>query len=201
LNTVSYDLSDLTPEKCSADGYIKILLFLHLYYLYKSKNPSGWMACGTEDSIYTDLFTIKIPNLPSHHKRVLEEELASIKSKYEELSINPHTLTFLPTLKRIKDLTEDGLYLMLFIEYSHTEPGHFVLIVGTDGNDILYKDSYGVEQVYRFVFGKRFRLRSNYYYAKSCSLVIPTQSTELLTPRQAIENYRNLKRTLGIDGS
>jgi hypothetical protein len=154
------------------------------------------MVCGTEDSIYTELFTIKIPNLPSQHHTVLEKELADIKTKYEELNITLHVLRFLPTLERIKDLTEDGLYIMLFIEFSPEKSGHFVVIVGTDGNEILYKDSYGLEQVYRFVFGKRFRWNSNYYYAKLCSLIIPTQSRANLTPRQSIENYRDLKRKL-----
>ncbi len=201
LNTVNYDLTDLTPEKCSSGGYLKILFFLHLFYLYKLNKPSGWMACGEEQSIYSHLFKMKIP-LPYHHQLVLEEELEEMHRMSLEVNMVPTTIRFKPSFSLIQKITAEGLYIMLFIQYSSTEPGHFVVIVGTDGNEILYKDSYGIEKVYRFIFGKRFLFNSKYWYASTCSTVIPVQGTMKSNTIDAyLESYRVLKSKLSIDGS
>ena len=196
LNTVTYDLTDLTPEKCSSGGYLKILFFLHLFYLYKSNKPSGWMACGEEQYIYSQLFKMKIP-LPYHHQLVLEEELEEMNRTSLEINMVPTTIRFKPSFSLIQKITAEGLYIMLFIQHSPTEPGHFVVIVGTDGQDILYKDSYGIEKVYRFLFGKRFLFNSKYWYASTCSTVIPVQGAMKSNTIDAyLESYRKIKHAL-----
>lgn len=71
LNTTRFDLSELTPEKCSPDGYLKILLFLHLFYLY---NRSDGMLCGSESSIFPSLFEMNM-DLSYRHRLALKETL------------------------------------------------------------------------------------------------------------------------------
>ena len=194
LNTTRFDLSELTPEKCSPDGYLKILLFLHLFHLYKSiEDRSDGMLCGSESKIFPSLFEMNMA-LSYRHRLALKETLDYMNLKKNALQIKLQYFRFKPTLEAIKRVTDAGLYGMLFIEYSPTETGHFIVVVGTDGDEILYKDSYGVEQVHRFVFGRRFRLRNRYYDAKNFSIVIPVQGTHML--KEAFANYLYLKRNI-----
>ena len=194
LDTSRYDLSDLTPEKCSPDGYLKILLFLHLYYLYLS-SKKDYMVCGTESSIFPHLFEPTIPKLSFRHLLSLKETLDYMKLKKDALHLTFQYFRFEPNLDAIQLLTDAGLYVMLSAYYSPDKIGHALVIVGTDGNEILYKDSYGVEEVNRFVFGRRFRLRSHYFYARSCSLVIPVQGIHD-TLKSAFANYLHLKKNI-----
>jgi len=194
LNTSRYDLSDLTPEKCSPDGYLKILLFLHLYSLYRSKHR-GAMECGTETSIFPHLFEISIPKLSYQHRLALKETLDYMSLKKKVLHLTFQYFSFAPNLKHIQLLTDAGLYVMLYAYYSPDKMGHALVVVGTDGNELLYKDTYGVEEVNRFVFGRRFRLRSHYYEAKRCSIVIPVQGS-VATMEDAFANYLYLKKNI-----
>jgi hypothetical protein len=195
LNTTRFDLSELTPEKCSPDGYLKILLFLHLFYLYKSvENRKDGMVCGTESSIFPRLFEMNMA-LSYRHRLALKETLDYMNLKKKALQLNLQYFRFKPTLPSIKRLTDAGLYGMLFIEHTPNEIGHFVVVVGTDGDEILYKDSYGVEEVYRFVFGRRFRLDSHYYHADNFSIVIPVQGKHE-TLKEAFANYLYLKKNI-----
>ena len=196
LNTSRYDLSDLTPEKCSPDGYLKILLFLHLYFLYRSKHH-GVMECGAESSIFPDLFELSIPNLSYQHRLALKETLDYMSLKKKALHLTFQYFSFVPNLKHIQLLTDAGLYVMLYAYYSPDKIGHALVVVGTDGDELLYKDSYGVEQVYRIVFGRRFRLRSHYYDATRCSIVIPVQGTHA-TLKEAFANYLYLKKNINL---
>ena len=118
-----------------------------------------------------------------------------MKLKKDALHLTFQYFQFEPNLNAIQLLTDAGLYVMLFAYYSPDKIGHALVIVGTDGNELLYKDSYGVEEVNRFVFGRRFRLRSHYFYAKSCSLVIPVQGIHD-TLKSAFANYLHLKKNI-----
>ena len=195
LNTSKYDLSDLTTKKCSPDGYLKILLFLHLYSLYISKHRNDIMECGTESSIFPHLFEISIPKLSYQHRLALKETLDYMHLKKKALNLTFTYFRFEPSLEAIKRLTDAGLYVMLYAYYSPDKIGHALVVVGTDGNELLYKDSYGVEEVNRIIFGRRFRLRNHYYYAKRCSIVIPVQGTHD-TLKEAFANYLYLKRNI-----
>jgi hypothetical protein len=85
LNTTRFDLSELTPEKCSPDGYLKILLFLHLYSLYVSLRKDV-MECGTESSIFPHLFDPLIP-LSYRHRLALKETLDYMNLKKKALDL------------------------------------------------------------------------------------------------------------------
>jgi hypothetical protein len=200
LNTSSHDLSELTPEKCSPDGYLKILLFLHLFYLYKSvEDRTDGMLCGSESSIFPHLYdTIQIPSISYRHHIALRSKLDSMKSICQSLSIRLVHFQFNPHFETIQRLTDAGLYLMLFIHPIHKKNGHFVVIVGTNDNEILFKNSYGVEQVYRIVFGRRFLFEKHYYEATKCSVVIPI-NVKQGTPinfEVAFANYLHLKKNI-----
>jgi len=197
LNTSKYDLSDLTAKKCSPDGYLKILLFLHLYYLYRSKHRNDVMECGKESSIFPHLFEISIPKLSYQHRLALKETLDYMRLKKNALHLTFQYFSFVPTLKAIQLLTDAGLYVMLYAYYSPDKIGHALVVVGTDGDELLCKDSYGVEEVNRIIFGRRFRLRSHYYDATRCSIVIPVQGTQD-TLKDAFANYLYLKKNINL---
>ena len=190
LNTTRYDLSELTPEKCSPDGYLKILLFLHVYSLYGLQKG---MECGTESSIFPHLFEMNM-DLSYRHRLALKETLDYMSLKKKALHLTLKYFIFEPTFETIKLLTDAGLYVMLYVYYSPGKMGHALVVVGTDGDELLYKDSYGVEQVNRIVFGRRFRLGSHYYDAKRCSFVITVQGTH--TMKESFANYLYLKRNI-----
>ena len=195
LNTTRFDLSELTPEKCSPDGYLKILLFLHLFYLYKSvEDRSDGMLCGSESNIFPSLFEMNMA-LSYRHRLALKETLDYMYLKKKALQLELQYFRFKPSLEAIKLLTDAGLYGMLFIEHSPRDTGHFVVVIGTDGDELLYKDSYGVEQVHRIVFGRRFRLRNRYYDATNFSIVIPVQGMHD-TLKEAFANYLYLKKNI-----
>ena len=194
LNTTRFDLSELTPEKCSPDGYLKILLFLHLFYLYKSVDRSDGMLCGSESSIFPSLFEMNLA-LSYRHRLALKETLDYMYLKKKALQLELQYFRFEPSLEAIKLLTDAGLYVMLSVYYSPDKIGHALVVVGTDGDELLYKDSYGVEEVNRIIFGRRFRLRNRYYDAKRCSLVIPVQGTHD-TLKEAFANYLYLKKNI-----
>jgi hypothetical protein len=111
------------------------------------------------------------------------------------LQLEVRYFSFDPTFEMIQLFTNAGLYIMVSVYYSPDKIGHALLVVGTDGNEILYKNSYGVEEVHRFVFGRRFRLGSHYYEAKRCSLAIPVQGSPT-TMEEAFVNYLYLKKNI-----
>jgi len=214
VNTLKYDLSTLTPEKCSPGGYLKILFFLHLFYLYKSflttidGRPKGWMECVQANAIFPYLFnTIKIPNL-LYHEPILTSKLEDMNRIKQDRNIHLITFRFTPTFEVIKKVTDEGLYIMLRVEDSTSasqHAAHFLVIVGTNRDEVLFKNSWGVEEVHRFVLGKRIHLsRHHYDRTTDCVFVLPVEGGEdknedISLLDDYLHRYRALKGKLSVD--
>ena len=166
------DLNKLSIEECSQGGYIKILLFLHLFYLYQEHvptiqpNPTGWLECNQVTDIYPRLYDRpNIPNLKKQlHTFMLTNVLHDIKKKVDDLQIKLITFQLqvnvpLPVhneslFEIIQKITNEGLYLMLRVErrddakVKNDHWSHFMLITGTSEDKILLKNSWGTQLIF-----------------------------------------------------
>jgi hypothetical protein len=181
-------LSMLTPENCSYSGFIKILLFLHCFFLFQTyiptveERPEGWLECVQVSALYDHLYTsIEIPNLTEYQHYSLKDALHTSKRAQKKYKISLVTFHFKDiTMDNILKITSRGLYLMLRIEASthesETHAAHFVIIVGAIDGYMFIKNSWDDDTIYKIKFGSPFYL-SEYTYdvLTDCSFVIPVK--------------------------
>jgi len=180
-------LRKLTPQKCSFSGYIKILLFLHCFFLFQKHistvegRPTGWLQCVQVSDLYKHLYTsIEIPSITHDQLYDLQDALYTLQTVQKKYNISLVTFHFKDiTLKNIKKITEHGLYIMLRIEDSKSEElhsAHFVIIVGAFDEYMLVKNSWDKDTIYKIKFGYPFYLAWRIYdVLTDCSFVIPVQ--------------------------
>lgn len=193
------DLRELTPKNCSFSGYIKILLFLHCFFLFQTyistvkERPTGWLECVQVSELYQHLYTsIEIPKITHDQLHDLQDTLYTLKTVQQKYGISLATFHFKEvTFEDIKKITDHGLYIMLRIEASdryiddqdeQLHAAHFVIIVGAfvrelDGvRYMLIKNSWDSDEIYKIKFGQTFYLSSyNYDTLTDCSFVIPVE--------------------------
>jgi len=180
------NLEELTPQKCSFSGYIKILLFLHCFFLFQTRistvygRPKGWLECVQVSDLYKHFYTnIEIPKITHNQLHDLEDALHMLKTVQQKNGISLVTFHFKNiTLDNIKKITDRGLYIMLRIESSSSKRNfhgaHFVIIVGAFKDYMLIKNSWGDDTIYKIKFGLPFYLGSyKYDILTDCSFVIP----------------------------
>lgn len=181
-------LRRLTPQKCSFSGYIKILLFLHCFFLFQTHistvegRPEGWLDCVQVSELYKHLYTsIEIPTITHDQLYDLQDALYTVQTVQQKYNISLVTFQFKDiTLDNIKKITEHGLYIMLRIEDSTNDKdfhsAHFVIIVGAFDDYMLVKNSWNKDNIYKIRFGYPFYL-AHYTYdvLTDCSFVIPVQ--------------------------
>jgi len=208
-------LRELTPEKCSPGGYLKILLFLHLFCLFQHHietipdRPPGWLECVQVSALYKHLYTsITIPMISSNQRNNLMDALHTLHKIQTKYNISFATFHFKDvTTDNIKKITDHGLYLMLRIEDS-TNPtkfhaAHFVIIVGAFDEYMLLKNSWGSDLIYKIKIDQPFYL-GPYRYDKNtdCSFVIPVEQSNnedfdnLARVDEYLEKYEHLKSKL-----
>lgn len=181
-------LHQLTPQLCSFSGYIKILLFLHCFFLFQkhiptvADKPEGWLECVQVSALYKHLYTsIEIPRLTSDQRYDLKDALHTLQRLQTKHSISLVTFHFKDiTIENIRNITDHGLYIMLRIEDSKNTEGlhaaHFVIIVGAFDDYMLVKNSWDSDAIYKIKFGYPFYLGSHVYdVLTDCSFVIPVQ--------------------------
>jgi hypothetical protein len=187
--TTQQTLGYLTPQECSMGGYLKILLFLHLFYSYKqfvttvTGRPTGWLECVQVNVIYPHLFQAStIPGMHEIQAAELKDTLLQMKHIYDIMNIHLITFHFTPTLEWIQKITEKGLYLMLRIEDSKSlrqHAAHFVVVVGTQGEEILFKNSWKDDHIFRCILGIPFALGPYIYGTTTdCVCVFPVEGGE-----------------------
>lgn len=185
------NLSELNPKDCSFSGYIKILLFLHCFFLFQQHistvegRSKGWLECIQVSSLYEHLYTsIEIPNITHTQYHDLNDTLHTLERVQQKYGISLVTFHFKDvTLENIKKITDRGLYLMLRIEDSSnpedTHAAHFVIIVGAFDEYMLVKNSWGDDRIYTIKFGYPFFLKfKTYDVLTDCSFVIPVQQPD-----------------------
>ena len=200
-------------KDCSKDGYLKILLFLHLFFLYKTfivtveGRPTGWLECNQTSVIYPHLYkTSTIPGINELQQQDLTDVLTTMKDLSSIMNIHLITFRFTPTLELIQKITNEQLYIMLRIEDSKSErqhAAHFVVIVGTENQEILFKNSWGDERIFRCILGIPFSLGPYIYDTTTdCVVVLPVEGgkDETITDMSLLDHYlvryRRLKRKI-----
>lgn len=209
---------ELTSKKCSFSGYIKILLFLHCFFLFQTHiptvedRPTGWLECVQVSNLYDHFYTsIQIPGITPDQLHDLKDTLYTLKTVQTNYGISLVTFHFNKediTIDTIKKITDHGLYIMLRIEDSSNyeeedesfHSAHFVIIVGAFDNYMLIKNSWNSDELYKINFSHPFFL-SIYTYDKltDCSFVIPvTQErnevfNDLTHVDSYLQNYYELK--------
>ncbi len=208
---------ELSRKKCLFSGYVKILLFLHCFFLFQTHiptvedRPTGWLECVQVSNLYDHFYTsIQIPGITPVQLHDLKDTLYTLKTAQTKHGISLVTFHFNKediTIGTIKKITEHGLYIMLRIEdssnYDEDESfhsAHFVIIVGAFDNYMLIKNSWNSDELYKINFSHPFFL-STYTYdtLTDCSFVIPvTQKSnqvfnDLTHVDSYLQNYYELK--------
>jgi len=207
-------IHSLTPEMCSQGGYLKILLFLHLFHLFQTHiptvegKPKGWLDCIQVSDLYSFLYQeVTIPYINRQQTMDLTKTLKNIKQISDDRQISLVTFHFKEiTFPDIKKITDHGLYIMLRIEDSISEgehKAHFVIIVGTIDDFLLIKNSWGEQMIYKIKFDTPFYIHTYRFDIKTdCSFVIPvemsTQNTfnDLTRVDEFLTKYDALKISL-----
>jgi hypothetical protein len=176
-------IKGLTPQKCSRNGYLKILLFLHCYFLYQKHVPcrTGGLQPLQESHIYEHLYTsINFPYLTADQYYDLNNALFTLRNAQKKYRISLVTFHFFGTdltMENIKKITDRGLYILLGIkqraEGIHAK--HAVIIVGAFDEYMLIKNSWNDGSIYKIKFGYPFYLHKYLYEPYICSFVIPVE--------------------------
>lgn len=190
----------LHPSHCTFGGYVKILLFLHLFHSFQTHvptvddRPRGWLECSQVSTLYPHLYnSVVIPNIRPEQRSDLMDALHTVEKLTHTHNIALVTFHFKNiTIANIKKITAHGLYLMLRIEDSKDKEGfhqaHFVVLVGAFDNYMLIKNSWDSDAIYKIEFDHPFYL-DHYTFDKmtDCSVVIPVE-------HKTNEDFDNLAR-------
>jgi len=189
------DISKLLPESCSVNGYIKILLFLHLYHLYQQHvltpqgKPEGYLQCVQASEIYEHMYEpYPIPTSTLNQQANLDFILKDIKHKVSHYKIffatfHLHIVDVKRMFDIIQTVTDEHLYVMLALDNTTSKDvSHFVLATSTNGTNVEVKNSWGAEKIYEFSIDKPMGIGpyiwNEYTY---CSFVIPIIGDEDIT--------------------
>ena len=158
LDTQDIHLETLTPEECTPNGYLKIILFHYFYALYDihlnrkghPKEAFSLVDIDVANSYINSVF------IPEHivHKKEITDTLRIVNHIKSELRINYYKIivyTKVGILDIIRKILSLGFYigLALFDKHSHEEHArHAVHIVAIDEDEIIFKNSWGDERVY-----------------------------------------------------
>jgi len=203
----------LQPDHCTFGGYVKILLFLHLFHSFQTHvptvpdRPPGWLECAQVSTLYPHLYnSVVIPHIRPEQRTDLMDALDTVKRLTIKHHISLVTFHFKNiTMANIKKITDHGLYLMLRIEDSKNDEGfhraHFVVIVGAFDNYLLIKNSWNSDAIYTIEFDHPFYLETySYDRMTDCSVVIPVEYganedfDNLDRMDEFLDNYAALKR-------
>jgi hypothetical protein len=158
LDTQDIHLETLTPEECTPNGYLKIILFHYFYALYdihlnNPALPKQAFSLVDIDVVNSYINHIYIPERIVHKKEITDI-LRIVNHVKRELRINYYKIIVyskVGILDIIRKILSLGFYigLGLFDKHSHEEHSrHAVHIVAIDEDEIIFKNSWGDERVY-----------------------------------------------------
>jgi hypothetical protein len=192
LDTVNLEqpgvIDGLTPQKCSFNGYLKTLLFLHCFFLYQYYAPctTGGLEPLQASHIYPHLYIIiRIPHITHDQKYDLTDALTVLQNAQKKYHISLITFHFRGTdltFENIKKITDKGLYVKLGLQgrsITGVHANHAVIIVGAKDGFIKIKNSWNDKVVYDFKIGSPFLLGSySYDNLDNCAFVIPVEHSK-----------------------
>jgi len=161
LDTKDIELTTLTPEECTQNGFLKIIMFHYFFSLYDTHlNRRGKKLPKEALSIYDiDIADSYMKNMiipDTTYRKEIKHILSIVKHAKGELGIHYYKSEVYAKegiLDSIEKILSLGFYICvaLFDKYSQEEHArHAVHIVGIDKdeNEIIFKNSWGDERVY-----------------------------------------------------
>lgn len=158
LDTKDIQLETLTPEECTPNGYLKIILFHYFYSLYdiylnlhgKDKKT---FSLDDIDVIHGELNSIFIPKSISHKKEI-SDTIGIVNHIKNILNLRYHKIVvhnkvgILDIIRKILSL-QFYIGLVLQDDMSDEEHAHHAVhIIAVDEDEIIFKNSWGDERVY-----------------------------------------------------
>ena len=173
LDTKDIELTTLTPEECTKNGYLKIILFHYFYSLYDihlNINPSlpkESFCIKDIDVVIPYINKMFIPERVTQRKEITDI-LSTINHAKRELGIDYYKIFvyvkdgILDIIRKILSL---GFYIgvALYDKYSpkgaHTRHAVHIVDVDVGKNEIIFKNSWGDERVYNMnIYDLKFKL-------------------------------------------
>jgi len=186
LNTRTVQLEGLTEEKCTRNGFLKIILFHYFYTLYVLYLDPSYSSFGTSniDAIQRDLV---LPTIPTSHKNEINYVMRRVNHVKETLGIEWRKIAVFTKenmFSFIQKVTRLGFYVALNLEDKTKKDGHInhsVVVVGTYYHDLLIKNSWGDEQLHEMKIDETLVLGEYHFTIVSCVFYLPCRDLPIHT--------------------
>ena len=185
LNTRMVQLEGLTREKCTPNGYLKIILFHYFYTLYYLFMLPTYLSFTTAhvDAIANDLILPTIP--PSIHKNDIRYVMRHVNHVKDRLGIEWRKVAVFEKEQMfsfIKKVTDLDFYVALNLKDDEKVGGHVnhsVVVVGTYDDKLLIKNSWGDEELYEMKINEKLALEDYRFGVTSCVFYLPCRSVPI----------------------
>lgn len=158
LDTKDIELTTLTPEECTQNGYLKIILFHYFYSLYdihlnksRTKEAFSLVDIDVANAYINRMF---IPERVTQRKEITDI-LSIVNHAKRELGIQYYKIIVYAKegiLDIIRKILSLGFYIGAALYDKYSQEGaharHAVHIVAVDEDEIIFKNSWGDERVY-----------------------------------------------------
>jgi len=186
LNTRTVQLEGLTEEKCTPNGFLKIILFHYFYTLYVLHLDPSYSSFGTSkiDVIQRDLV---LPTIPTSHKNEINYVMRRVNHVKETLRIEWRKIAVFTKenmFSFIQKVTRLGFYVALNLEDKTKKDGHTnhsVVVVGTYYHTLLIKNSWGDEQLHEMKIDETLVLGEYHFTIVSCVFYLPCRDLPIHT--------------------
>ena len=196
LNTRTVQLEGLTRKKCTRNGYLKIILFHYFYTLYYFFMRPEYLAFGTShiDVIKNDLIWLTIPPSLSIYKNDIKYVMRRVNHVKDTLGIEWKKITVSTKIEMfsyIEKVTDLGFYAAITLTDDKTvgrHANHSVVCIGTDGDKLLIKNSWGDEKVYEMELHEKLQLEDYSFGVLICDFYLPCRTL----PIQSVYNQETM---------
>ena len=162
-------LSLISKDRCSPIGYEKIILFLYVYFLYKTK-----FTCGANiDDVDVELNNMQIPKIMGGHSPQITSLLTEmnvenkLNFKWIHYFIRIHEIDPGLLFSIIKKMTDLNFYVKLGITR------HAMIITRTEGNTYIVKNSWGKLEDVVDMDLRTVKINGDTYRGTSITVYIP----------------------------
>jgi hypothetical protein len=179
LNTRRIKLEGLTREKCTLNGYLKIVLFHYFYTLYYLFMRPEYLSFSTShiDAI-EDKLILPIPSSVDNYNDI-KYVMRRVNHVKNTLGIEWKKTTVITKKQKmfsfIEKVTDLGFYVAInLIDYDAVgrHVNHSVVCIGTD-DKLLIKNSWGDEEVYEMEIHEKLQLNEYSFRVSSCVFYLP----------------------------
>lgn len=204
LNTKRIQLQGLTEEKCTRNGYLKIILFHYFYTLYYLFMRPENLSFSTShiDAIEDKLILPTIPSwIDNENIKYVMRRVNHVKNtlgiEWKKIVIFAKKEMF----SFIEKVTDLGFYVAINLIDDRKvgkHVNHSVVCIGTYDDKLLIKNSWGDEEVHEIEMGEKLQL-NEYSFGVSYGLFyLPCRSLPIervFTPeerkifREWLDNY------------